>query len=56
MEKYLVSARVVGRDLAGIAAVAAIAFGSWMVYAPAGFIVGGLLVLAGVVAMARGGD
>lgn len=56
MEKYLVPARVIARDLAGIAAVAAIAFGAWMVYPPAGFIVGGIIVLAGVVAMARGGD
>jgi len=42
------------RDAAGVAGVASIAYGSWMVYAPAGFIVGGLLVLAAALAAARG--
>lgn len=43
------------RDIAGIAAVAAISYGAGMVYLPAGFIVGGLLVLSGVVFAVRGG-
>lgn len=42
-------------DIAGIAAVASISYGAGMIYAPAGFIVAGLLTLAGVVAVARGG-
>ena len=56
MIKYLVPARIAARDACGIIAVASIAYGSWMVYPPAGFIVGGLIVLAGVLAMARGGS
>jgi hypothetical protein len=43
------------RDLAGVAAVASIAYGAGLVYVPAGFVVGGALVLAGVVFAARGG-
>lgn len=41
------------RDLAGILAVAAISYGSWLAYAPAGFVAGGVLVLTGVVLSAR---
>lgn len=49
---------VLARDAVGVSAVASIAFGSWMIYPPAGFIVGGLLILAGVLLNARnnGGD
>jgi hypothetical protein len=47
--------RVAARDALGISAVAMIAYGSWLIYPPAGFIVGGLIVLAGVIAAARGG-
>lgn len=43
------------RDLVGVAAVGSISYGAWLVYQPAGFIAGGLLVLTGVIAMARGG-
>lgn len=39
------------RDLAGLAAVASIVYGSWMLHPAAGFIVGGVLVLAGVILM-----
>lgn len=56
MLKFVAPAKVLARDLAGILSVFSISFGFWMVYAPAGFIVGGALVLAGVIAMARGGD
>ncbi len=42
------------RDAVGIAAVGSIAYGAWLAYQPAGFIVGGALVLAGVIQMARG--
>jgi hypothetical protein len=47
---------VAARDITGIAAVASISYGAWQIYAPAGFIVGGCVVLAGIVAIARGGD
>jgi amino acid permease len=42
------------RDIAGVAAVASIAIGAGMIFLPAGLIVGGALVLAAVVASARG--
>lgn len=35
-------------DAAGIAGVGLVAYGAWMIYPPAGFITGGVLVLAGV--------
>ncbi len=41
------------RDLAGFVAVGAISTGAWMAWPPAGFMVGGALVLAGVVLSAR---
>lgn len=34
------------RDAIGLAGVASIAYGAWLAYHPAGFIVGGALVLA----------
>jgi len=40
-------------DLAGLAGAGAVAYGAWMIYPPAGFIVGGALVLAGTLLMAR---
>jgi hypothetical protein len=46
----------IARDAAGVLAVASISYGAWLIYPPAGFITGGLLILAGVIAMARGGD
>ncbi len=54
--EWLPVAKVAARDLSGIVAVASIAYGSWLIYQPAGFIVGGFIVLAGVIAMARGGN
>ncbi len=42
------------RDALGLAAVGAITAGAWMIYAPAGLITGGVLVLAGVILAARG--
>lgn len=36
------------RDACGLAGAGAIAYGAWLVYPPAGFIVGGGLVLVGV--------
>lgn len=41
------------RDGTGLAAVGAIAYGAWLIYPPAGFIVGGLIVLAGIIQLAR---
>lgn len=46
---------VFARDSVGVSAVASISYGSWLIYPPAGFIVGGLIILAGVIAAARGG-
>lgn len=54
--QYLAGAITVARDISGIFAVASISYGAWLAYQPAGFIVGGVIVLAGVVAMARGGN
>lgn len=42
------------RDAVGLAAVASISYGAWLVYEPAGFIVAGLIVLLGVIALSRG--
>lgn len=50
----LAHARVLFRDIIGLSAVASIAYGAWLAYPPAGFIVGGVLVLAGVVLSAAG--
>ncbi len=35
------------RDVAGLAAVGLISYGAWLVYEPAGYITGGVLLLAG---------
>lgn len=37
------------RDAVGLSAVGLIAYGAWLIYEPAGYIVGGLLVLIGVI-------
>ena len=44
------AAPAVIRDCLGLAAVGLMAFGAWQVYPPAGFIVAGALILAGVLA------
>ncbi len=44
------------RDAAGIAGAVSIAYGAWLIYEPAGFIVGGGLALTGVIASLRGGS
>ena len=41
------------RDAVGVAAVGSIAYGSWLLNPAAGFIVGGMLVLAGVLLSSR---
>jgi hypothetical protein len=40
-------------DAAGIGGAGLIAYGAWLVYAPAGFIVGGILLLIAAVMAAR---
>jgi hypothetical protein len=40
------------RELAGLAGAGLIAYGAWLVYAPAGFVTGGILLLAGSLAAA----
>lgn len=47
---------VIARDAIGVSAVASISYGAWLIYPPAGFVTGGLLILAGVIAAARGGE
>lgn len=42
------------RDLAGLAGVGLVAYGTWLVYPPAGFIVGGSLMIAGALLLAVG--
>lgn len=37
-----------------VAGAATISYGAWLIYAPAGFIAGGALLVAGGVLMARG--
>lgn len=41
-------------DLLMVGGAVAISFGAWMMYAPAGYVVGGLLSLVAGVIMARG--
>jgi hypothetical protein len=43
------------RDAAGLFGAALVAYGAWLVYAPAGFIAGGALLIAGAFLAARGG-
>lgn len=37
------------RDLAGLAGAGGVSYGAWLIYEPAGFIVGGALLLAGAI-------
>ena len=41
------------RDVVGLAAVASISYGAWLLHPAAGFMTGGGLVLAGVILTAR---
>lgn len=43
-------------DFLLVGGAAALAYGAWLVYAPAGFIVGGLLALVGGVILSRSGS
>jgi hypothetical protein len=40
-------------DLAGIGGISSIAYGAWLIYPPAGYIVGGCIVVTIVILMAR---
>lgn len=42
-------------NLIGLSGVAAMAYGAWLIYQPAGFIVGGILLLAGAAVLAPRG-
>ena len=54
MKNLLPSLEVVVRDLAGVVGAALIAYGAWLIYAPAGFITGGILLVVASVLLARG--
>lgn len=56
IEKIAKQAPTLLRDVAGLAAVASITYGASLIYVPAGFIVGGIIVLVGVILAARGGE
>lgn len=47
------AAPVVLTEMAGHAAVGLIGYGAWLIYEPAGFIAGGVLLLAGVLLFSR---
>jgi hypothetical protein len=40
-------------DLAGIGGISSIAYGAWLIYPPAGYIVGGCIVVTIVILVAR---
>jgi len=42
------------RDLAGLGGVWLVAYGAWLIYPPAGFIVGGSLLILGALLLALG--
>lgn len=42
------------RDLAGLSGVGLVSYGAWLVYPPAGFIVGGSLMFVGALLLALG--
>jgi hypothetical protein len=40
------------RDIAGICGVSLVSYGAWLIYPPAGFIVGGMLLTLGTLLLA----
>jgi hypothetical protein len=42
------------RDLAGLGGVGLVSYGAWLIYPPAGFIVGGSLLIVGALLAALG--
>ncbi len=53
MKRILSALPVFLRDAAGVIGAALIAYGAWRVYAPAGYIMGGALLLTGSILLAR---
>ena len=47
---------VVMRDLSGLGGVLSATVGAWQIYRPAGFIVGGLFLIAGAWLLARSSE
>lgn len=44
---------VITRDLVGLAGAGLVAYGAWLIYVPAGFIIGGVLLILAAVLAAR---
>ena len=42
------------RDLAGLCGVGLVSYGAWLIYPPAGFITGGILLIVGTLLIALG--
>jgi len=42
------------RDIAGLGGVGLVSYGAWLIYPPAGFIIGGGLLIVGVLLVALG--
>lgn len=42
------------RDLAGLGGVGLVSYGAWLIYPPAGYIVGGSLLIVGALLLALG--
>ncbi|GEM_PF-3517199 len=55
MSRFLIIFGVILRDALGLAGAAAVAYGVWQIYPPAGWIAAGLETMAGVWLHARGG-
>lgn len=49
MKRYIPAVR----DVAGLSGAAMIAYGAWMIYEPAGFIIGGLMMVAAAIITAQ---
>ncbi len=47
--------RDVARDLAGLSGCGMVSYGAWLVYAPAGFIVAGIMLVAAALLTAKFG-
>ena len=45
--KFLGICRVAALDCAGVGGVSLVAYGAWLIYAPAGFITAGIFLVAG---------
>ncbi|MBP2233093.1 hypothetical protein J2847_006428 [Azospirillum agricola] len=53
LERTAAAVGVILLDLTGVAGAASVAYGAWLAWPPAGFIVGGGLVIAGVSQLSR---